>query len=233
MISELEKKRKKGTGKEELPVPFFGAWHFCFRLALLLLTMAGWMARPAFASEVIEETSTKVAVKVNPKTGKSYVSIVGADAVLPAHAVVIDGKLAQRPDYRLLDPKIKSGEISYEGPYSNRTKVYVLAVALATAGTVSSIAAASAIPATTAATSAAGAGGAGVYAAGGAAVATGTVSTAWLASRPKPNDEDFRRGSESHVTGDIRRAEWSEPHFDSPLGEDRYPPPDPGESKSE
>ncbi|MDD5218694.1 MAG: hypothetical protein PHN49_10885 [Candidatus Omnitrophica bacterium] len=203
------------------------------RRVLLFLTMAALIVRPAFASEVLQETSTKVAVKVNPKTGKSYVSIVGADAVLPAHAVVIDGKLAQRPDYRMLDPKMKPGDVPYEGPYSNRTKVYVLAATLATVGTVSGIAAASAIPATTAATSAAGAGGAGVYAAGGAAVATGTVSTAWLASRPKPNDEDFRRGSESHVTGDIRQAELSEPHFDTQLGEYRYPPPDPRESKDQ
>jgi len=152
----------------------------------------------ARGSEVFEETPTKVAVRNHPKTGKAYVSIVD-EGLAVERVPLTDRELdPERPDYRMLDPKIKAGEIPYHGPVSDRKKVYLLAAGLATAGTVSSFAAAAAIPAA-ASSGASAAGGAGAYAAAGTAVTAGTVSTVWLKTQPDPDGDDYQRRSESSV----------------------------------
>ncbi len=165
----------------------------------LALQPAAWSAEE---SEVFRPTGTQVAVREHPKTGKPYVTIIGKDGTRTSPALT--GRIQQiaRPDYRMLDPKVKSGQIPYQGPVSDRKKVYILAGTLATAGVAGSLAAASAIPVTTASTGAAG--GAGLYGAAGAAVITGTASGVWLKSRPNPHQNDFDLKSGSH---EIREAQ--------------------------
>ena len=87
--------------------------------ALLLLIL---FSRPGFsASEIMEETKTQVIVREHPRTGKPYVSIV-AEGAVPADPFAGKHRAFKRPDYRMLDPKIKSGQISYDGPISDRKK---------------------------------------------------------------------------------------------------------------
>lgn len=156
---------------------------------LLILTLAP----SATASEVLPETSAEVIVREHPKTGKPYVVITSAEAVSKDP---FSGKRssAQRPDYRMLDPKMKSGQIPYEGPSSSRKKVYILAATLATVGAVGGTAIIAAAPA---ATGAGAAGGAGVYGAAGGAVAAGTISTAALQTKSDPEKDDYSLTSES------------------------------------
>ncbi len=155
--------------------------------------------------EVSDPTRTKVAVMKHPKTGKPYVAILPEgetpkDALIfPSGSAAEEAGKVSRPDYRMLDWKVKNGEIPYSGPTSDRTKVYVLAATLATVGVVSGTAVALSVPAATAATTAttASGAGAGVYAAAGTAIAAGAVSTAMVQSRPDPNKDDFDHTSES------------------------------------
>ncbi len=165
-------------------------------------------------SEVFRPTGTQVAVREHPKTGKPYVTIIGKDGTRTSPALT--GKIEQiaRPDYRMLDPKVKSGQIPYHGPVSDRKKVYILAGTLATVGVAGSLAASTAIPAATASTGAAG--GAGLYGAAGVGVITGTASGVWLKSRPNPHQNDFDLKSGSH---EIREAQKIDKMIQPPVRE--------------
>ena len=83
----------------------------------------------------------------------------------------------------MLDPHVTPKMAGYDGPVSDRTKVYVLAGTLAAAG----VAAYTALPAAAAGGSAAG--GAGLYAAAGGAVTAGTLSTHWAMTRSDGPDD--------------------------------------------
>ncbi len=164
-----------------------------WRLVLLTCTLLGTCllefssASLSFASEVLEKTDTAVVVREHPKTGKPYVVITNQNQWVPGTPKGARHLLRLlRPDYRMLDPKQKN--IPYEGPVSNRKKIYALAATLAAGGTAAGLA----IP-TTAAASAAG-GGAG-YAAAGSGVAAGTISTSLAASQPKPEEEYTREAN--------------------------------------
>ncbi len=161
----------------------------------LILLMILTLASPASASEVLPETAAEVVVREHPKTGKPYVVITSAEGVSKDP---FSGKHlgAQRPDYRMLDPKMKSGQIPYEGPYSSRKKVYVLAASLAVVGVAGGTAIIAAAPA---ATGAGAAGGAGVYGAAGGAVAAGTISTAALQTKSDPEKDNYSLTSESSL----------------------------------
>ncbi len=141
-----------------------------------------WILAPVSfsASVVMEETPTQVIVREHPRTGKPYVSIVSNQGLVPSDPLQkLQGAHYSRPDYRMLDPKIKSGKIPYEGPVIDRKKVYILAASLATVGVAGGTAIAAAAPAASAAAAGSGAG-AGAYAAAGAAVAGGTISASVL-----------------------------------------------------
>jgi len=168
----------------------------CYGLSFLLTV--SWGVSLEAASEVLENTPTKVTVKKHPKTGKPFVVIVAANAPEAEEAPAGREETAARPDYRLLDPKTRAREVNYQGPVSDRTKVYVLAASLATLGAVGGVASSAAIPAGAAASTGS-AGGAGAFAAARTAVAAGTVSTAWLKTRPRPDTDEFTRQSESRV----------------------------------
>jgi hypothetical protein len=169
-------------------------------LAAVLLTSSPFSF---CAGEVHDPTRTKVAVMPHPRTGRPYVAILPEENN-PGQAVIFAADAAggisetavSRPDYRMLDWKIKDGEIPYDGPVSDRKKVYILAATLATVGVAGGIAASFAVPAT-AAGAATGGAGAGIYAGAGTALTAGTVSTALIQTRPDPRKDDFEHIAES------------------------------------
>ena len=163
-----------------------------FGVRPLQLLLMFCLALPLHASEGLEETHTNVVVRHHPRTGKPFVSSTSEAA--RDHNPFPESQTLKRPDYRLLDPKMKSGDIPYEGPVSDRKKVYGLAATLATVGTVGGVGIMAAAPA---ATGTGAAGGAGLYGAAGTAVAAGTVSTAVGKSRSDPEKINFVHKSEA------------------------------------
>lgn len=163
-----------------------------FASIMTFIFLTFFLSSNSFASEIVEQTQTKVIVREHPKTGRPYVSIVSAEAAIHDPFANL-GKKYPRPDYRMLDPKIKAKDIPYEGPYSNRKKVYALAATLATVGTVGGVAGLAVAPA---ATGAGASGGAGAFAVGGGAVAAGTVTGA-IKAQTNPGPEDHIERSES------------------------------------
>lgn len=150
-----------------------------------------------FASEVIDETKTRVIIREHPKTGKPYVSIVSSEIPDPPDPFTGQWGRIIRPDYRLLDPKVKSGEIPYEGPVSDSTRIYIFAATLATLGAAGAVLAPAAAPA---AAGAAASGGAGAYLAGGAAVTAGSVAAYSAAAHVPPEKENYQHESEYQLT---------------------------------
>ena len=148
----------------------------------------------AQANEVMEQTNTMVVVREHPRTGRPYVSITSLEA---GARDPFEGQRRRygRPDYRMLDPKIKSGKISYDGPYSDKKKIYLFAASVATLGTISGAAVMAAAPA---ATGAATSGGAGAYLAGGTAVVAGSAATAEIAMKPDTQKGNYTLRAESH-----------------------------------
>ena len=164
------------------------------KIAFLLIAIL-WMPPVYAGNEIIPETPTRVVVRQHPRTGKPFVSITGKDS---AHDPFSEVRKGKRPDYRMLDPKIKSGQIPYDGPSSDRKKVYALAAALAAVGTVGGIGIIAVAPA---ATGAGAAGGAGVYGAAGGAVAAGAISGAVASTHSGggPEKDNFTHISEAHT----------------------------------
>jgi hypothetical protein len=162
--------------------------------ALCLLFMMIFAASSLGADEILEETHTKVTVRNHPRTGIPFVSISPEDAASDPFA---DSKPVKRPDYRMLDPKIKPKDVGYEGPVSDRKKVYILAASLATVGTVGG---AGIIAAAPAATGTGAASGAGLYGAAGTAVVAGTAAgTVHLTKPSEPERVNFSHVSEAHA----------------------------------
>lgn len=147
---------------------------------------------PLHANEIFDDTHTRVLVRHHPRTGKPFVSITSETAV--DRNPFPESQMPKRPDYRMLDPKMKSDDIPYEGPVSDRKKVYAFAATLVTVGTVGGVRIMAAAPA---ATGTGVTGGAGLYGAAGGAVAAGTVSAAVAGTRSDPEKENFTHVSEA------------------------------------
>ena len=149
----------------------------------------------AEANEVMEETSTMVVIREHPRTGRPYVSITSLEA---GARDPFEGQRRRygRPDYRMLDPKMKSGKVPYDGPYSDKKKIYLFAASVATLGTVSGAAVMAAAPA---ATGTAASGGAGAYLAGGTAVVAGSAATAEIAMKPDTKKGNYTLRAESRL----------------------------------
>ncbi len=144
-------------------------------------------------------------VRNHPRTGKPYVSIVSPDRV-SVDPFAGNRKSYLRPDYRMLDPKIKSGAIPYNGPYSDRKKVYILAASLATVGAAGGTAIIAAAPA---ATGAGASGGAGAFLAGGTAVVAGSAAEYAIAAKPNPRKDIYTQRSESKLEKDPEKPKVS------------------------
>lgn len=175
---------------------------------LLLFHLGGYfLVAPLLATEVLEETHTQVILRTHPKTGKPYVSIVSTDTPIPKDPFTGLDRKYSRPDYRLLDPHMKNGEVFYDGPVSDDRKVYIFAATLMTLGTVGG-----AVGMATAPVAASGAtGGAGAYAAAGSVVAGGTTAAGLISARSHPYEE-YKRVSESQwrpskKMADVRKEE--------------------------
>ena len=150
-----------------------------------------------YSSEVLEETRTQVLVREHPKTGKPYVSITSfGESNTKDPFEKLRSKIS-RPDYRMLDPNVKPGQIPYEGPYSSAKKVYIFAATLATLGVAGGAIGLAVAPA--AATASGAASGGGALIAGGSAVAAGSAGSVVLASKSDPKRDDFILKSESRA----------------------------------
>ncbi len=151
---------------------------------------------PGEASEIVDETGTQVVVREHPKTGRPYVSIIPADQSIAQDPFASQRKRYSRPDYRMLDPKVKKGDIPYDGPWSDRKKVYIFATSLMTVGVVGGGIGLAVAPA---ASTGAAAGGGGAYLAAGTAVTAGSAATAAIATQPDPHRDDYDHQSESKL----------------------------------
>lgn len=169
----------------------------------LLLFCGFWFLFSAFgpqSAEIRDETHTQVIIREHPKTGKSYVSIVSIDFPVPRDPFTHQRNRYSRPDYRMLDPKVKAKDISYDGPYNDRKKVYLFGATLMTVGVVGGTAAMALAPASTAASGALSTGG-GAYLAAGAGVAAGSGLAVHEVTKVRPEDEHFTHESESRTVG--------------------------------
>lgn len=165
------------------------------RLISVLILLSVPEISLAGENEVLPLTQTVVVVREHPRTGKPYASITDRSrAGMDPFTAVRTAKPMSRPDYRMLDPKIKSGQIPYEGPVSDRKKVYIFAASLATLGTLGGTAIIAAAPA---ATGAGAGGGAGMLAGAGAGVAAGTAVGTVAATRTDRHKESFKHTAES------------------------------------
>jgi len=177
----IERGGKKRAGAQKQP-----RLRFVLFSVLWLLVSSLWNI--AAGNEVLPEPPVVVEVREHPKTGIPYVSIV--DPRRPKGLFSGEIKKYNRPDYRMLDPKVKPRDVKYDGPVSDRKKVYIFAGALAAGG----VAGYAALP--VAAASGGAATGAGAYAAASAAVTAGTFSTHWAMQRDDRPD-DFTQVSTS------------------------------------
>ncbi|MBN1493343.1 MAG: hypothetical protein JW938_04280 [Candidatus Omnitrophica bacterium] len=146
--------------------------------------------------EIIDTSTTRVAVRIHPKTGNEYIAIYALDHEKPLYDFQVSGEKYSRPDYQMLSHTTRSGDIPYDGPVSDRTKIYVLAATLAASG----IAAGAVAQATAAAaaTTTASTGAAGAYATAGAVLGGVSIATPLIKARPDPHRNDFIH--ESKVT---------------------------------
>lgn len=165
-----------------------------------LTVFLGLAPFPLSASEVIDETRTRVVIREHPKTGKPYVSIISTERAEPPDPFTGQRGRIIRPDYRMLDPKVKSGEIPYEGPVSDRTRVYIFAASLMTVGTVGGAMIWAAAPA---ATGAGASSGAGALLAGGTAVTAGSAATYSIAAASDPKKDDYSHTSEYQLKKEL------------------------------
>ncbi len=142
-------------------------------------------------NEVIPESNTEVIIRKHPKTGDEFISIVDKENASRQDLRAINSDKYSRPDYRLLDPKVRSGEIPYDGPYSSKKKIYILAASLATIGVVGG----ATLP--VAATTAAAGTGSGIGVGTGAVAVTGAATAAAVIKLDSEVPDDYRRIQET------------------------------------
>jgi hypothetical protein len=149
-------------------------------------------------SEVLDEPAQEIYIQEHKVTHEPLVTLANEDGLGSRYEFLKNPQKISRPDYIMLDHQLKSGDIPYDGPVSNRKKVYYFAAGMAAtgvlAGTLIPVSAVSAGTATT---------GAGAYAAGGAAVAASSVGLSSWKSKPDLQEENF---SHTHEAVLIRLA---------------------------
>ena len=147
-------------------------------------------------SEVRDESHSQVVIREHPKTKKPYVTIVSSEEPVPADPFTNQRNKFSRPDYRMLDPKAKKGDYVYDGPYSDRKKVYIFAASMIAVGVTGGVAGMALAPAATG-TAAASSGGGGAYLIGaGVATGVGGIAAADVL-KVKAEDENFTHEGES------------------------------------
>jgi|GEM_PF-1466665 len=173
--------------------------------AFLLLVLGPWFLVPrGFANEVLNSQEIKmpnsgavVMVRKNSKTGTPYVVIT--DPQNPRQDLAaLDTHKYRRPDYRMLQKGVSAQDVNYNGPYSSKKKIYILAATLATAGATAAIVGPALFPAA-AATGAAG----GSVMVPAAAAAVGGSALTVAAKKYQDHfqnlPDDYNRESESKI----------------------------------
>ncbi len=142
------------------------------------------------------ERGAQVMVRENSKTGTPY--IVLSDPLNPRKDLaLLDSNKYRRPDYRMLQKGVNAKDVNYDGPYSSKKKIYILAATLATAGATAAVVGPALFPAA-AATGAVGS-------AAGPAIAAGVGGSALAAAANayqehyKNLPDDYNRESESKI----------------------------------
>lgn len=130
------------TKKQDWALKFFGAAGTCIIVSLC----------PCYANEVLNYREIEapkdaaVMVRENSKTGTPYIVI--ADTQNPrTDLAALDANKYRRPDYRMLEKNVSAKDVGYDGPYSSKKKIYILAATLAVAGAGAAVAAPAIAPA--------------------------------------------------------------------------------------
>jgi len=156
------------------------------------------------ANEVLDYQEIKaptpdaaVMVRENSKTGTPYVVIM--DSKHPRTDLAsLDSNKYRRPDYRMLEKNVTAKDVGYDGPYSSKKKIYILAATLATAGATAAVVGPALFP-VAAATGAAGGG----VAVPATAAAVGGSALAVAAKKYQDHfqnlPDDYSRESESKI----------------------------------
>lgn len=158
------------------------------RQAISLMLAVCLCPLPVLAAEdeVIRDSGARVFIREHPQTGKPFVTLRKEDD--PRDLFKGFMKREVRPDYRMLDARVKSGEVPYDGPVSDRKKVYIFAATMMTLGVAGGIATV-AMPAGAAAGGVAG--NTGLLGAGALATAAGTAGTVAVKSHIAPGEENY------------------------------------------
>lgn len=159
------------------------------RIGLFFLSFIFFFSGTGNASEM-PTGKTRVIEKTQSRTGIPYRSIVSEGKIEEPEVP----RFYARPDYRLLSSD-RYGEVVYEGPVSDRKKVYLFAGTVAAVGvaggTLGMLAASSS-------TAAASAGGGTGYLAGGGAVLAGSLAGG-LHTVKRPPQEDYDLKSQAQT----------------------------------
>lgn len=155
------------------------------------------------ANEVLDSREIKmperggqVMVRENSKTGTPYI-VITDPSVPRKDLAALDSNKYRRPDYRMLQKGVTAKDVGYDGPYSSKKKIYILAATLATAGATAAVVGPALFPAA-AATGAVGS-------AAGPAIAAGVGGSALAAAANayqehyKNLPDDYNRESESKI----------------------------------
>ncbi len=174
------------------------------RVCCLLSVFFCFGGAPSFsANEVLDyreinavKSGAAVMVRENSKTGTPYIVIT--DPQNPrADLASLDSNKYRRPDYRMLQKGVNAKDVGYDGPYSSKKKIYILAATLAVAGAGAAVIAPAIAPAA-AATGAVGS------ATGPAIAAVGAGSALAVAAKQyqdhfKNLPDNYNRESESKI----------------------------------
>lgn len=165
-----------GTGRITLP-------RIAFTLFCLLIFDFFPIPLSAAGNEVIPDSGARVYVREHPQTGKPFVTLRAGEVARDPFRDFRKREI--RPDYRMLETDAKG--VPYDGPVSDRKKVYIFAASMITLGAAGAVVTA-ALPVTAAA--GAGSTGTGMLA-GGAVVANAVAADIVLESRIKPGEEHY------------------------------------------
>ena len=173
------------------------------RIMFSLVLSSLFFVPAGFANEVLDAreitmppSGAQVMVRENSKTGTPYVVIT--DPKNPRTDLAsLDSNKYRRPDYRMLEKNVTAKDVGYDGPYSSKKKIYILAATLATAGATAAVVGPALFPAA-AATGAVGS------AAGPAVAAVGASSALAVAANKYQEHfenlpDDYSRESESKI----------------------------------
>ncbi len=140
---------------------------------------------------------TEIVVREQSTAGKAFVVIRGVNQPPRKDLENLFGNKYSRPDYRMLQKGVSAKDVGYDGPYSSKKKIYILAATLATAGATAAVVGPALFPA------AATTGAAGSAAVPAVAAAAGGSAVAIAAKKYQDHfqnlPDDYNRETESKI----------------------------------